>query len=188
MYQVISGVSPHVRRATKYVAIVVAGVAVITLCAKARVPSWPVPMTLQTLATMAIALALGPRLATTTFIAYLATGAAGLPVFAGTPERGIGLAYMVGPTGGYLLGFVAASWLAGTLAQGRGVAGRIGAMLAGLTAIYAAGLSWLALHVPTDKVFALGLQPFIFSDLVSIAVVAIASIAVPARLRGRIGR
>ena len=82
-------------------AVIVLGVALITLCAKIRVPSWPVPMTLHTLAVMAIALAAGPRLATATFMAYLMAGAAGLPVFSGTPERGIGLAYMVGPTGGY---------------------------------------------------------------------------------------
>jgi len=86
-------------------AVIVLGAALITLCAKVQVPSWPVPMTLHTLAVMAIAVATGPRLATITFLTYLAAGAAGLPVFSGTPERGIGLAYIVGPTGGFLFGY-----------------------------------------------------------------------------------
>ena len=94
----------------KYSLMVLAGVAVLTASAKITVPFWPVPMTLQTMAIMAIALATGPRVACATVLGYLAAGAAGLPVFAGTPERGIGLAYMVGPTGGYLLGYLVAEY------------------------------------------------------------------------------
>lgn len=188
MHQLTSQVPLRLWTAAKAAAVILLGVAFMAACAKVRVPFWPVPMTLQTFATMAIALAVGPRLAASTLVAYLAVGAAGLPVFAGTPERGLGLAYLVGPTGGYLLGFVIAGWLVATLAQGRGVSGRIAAMLAGLAAIHAAGLCWLALHVPADKVFALGFLPFIVSDLTSIAVVAVGSMAVPARLLGRIGR
>src|SRR5690606_3267260 len=101
-------------------AIVLAGVGLITLGAKTSLPFWPVPMTLHTLAVMAIAVTAGPRLASATFVAYLLAGAAGLPVFSGSPERGVGLAYMMGPTGGYLLGYLAASWLTGQLATGRG--------------------------------------------------------------------
>ena len=95
--------------------------ALITLAAKVQVPFWPVPMTLHTLAVMMIALIGGPRVAVGAMATYLAAGAAGLPVFSGSPERGIGLAYMVGPTGGYLLGFLPAAWIAGQaagLAQG----------------------------------------------------------------------
>ncbi len=169
-------------------AVIVLGVALITLCAKIRVPSWPVPMTLHTLAVMAIALAAGPRLATATFMAYLMAGAAGLPVFSGTPERGIGLAYMVGPTGGYLLGYLAASWVSGVLALGRGTPGQVLAMLAGLAITYAIGLLWLLKFVPAGQVIALGFAPFILGDLINIAMVALGARALPRRFMGRIGQ
>ncbi|MEH3145262.1 MAG: biotin transporter BioY [Methylobacterium frigidaeris] len=180
--------APRFRLAARQAAAIALGVALLTLCAKVRVPSWPVPMTLQTFAVMTLAVAAGPRLAGATFLAYLGAGAAGWPVFSGTPERGIGLAYIAGPTGGYLLGFLAACWITGTLARGRGPAGRIAAMLAGLAAIYAAGLSWLALHVPADRLVPLGLAPFLLSDLVAIATVAAATALAPAGRLGRDGR
>ncbi|WP_018390421.1 biotin transporter BioY [Ancylobacter sp. FA202] len=179
---------PSLRTTLRHAALVLIGVAFITLCAKLRVPSWPVPMTLHTLAVMTIAVAAGPRLATLTFLSYLALGAAGLPVFSGTPERGIGLAYMVGPTGGYLLGYLAASGLTGALAAGRGVVGRSLAMLAGLSVTYAIGLPWLGLYIPADKIIPLGFTPFILGDLINIAMVALGSVLVPARWLGALGR
>ncbi|SEP42721.1 biotin transport system substrate-specific component [Methylobacterium sp. ap11] len=159
-------------RAARSLAVVVAGVLLVTLAAKVQIPFWPVPMTLHTLAIMALAVGLGPRLAVATVLGYLAAGAAGLPVFSGTPERGIGLAYMAGPTGGYLAGYLAAAGLTGALAAGRGLLGRVTAMLAGLAAIYGLGLAWLALFVPADRVVALGLLPFLLGDLVKIGLVA----------------
>lgn len=173
-------------RSTRAVVTVLAGVVLMTLAAKVQIPFWPVPMTLHTLAVMAFAVVLGPRLAVAIFLTYLATGAAGLPVFSGSPERGVGLAYMVGPTGGYLAGYLVASWLAGALARGRGFFGRIGAMLAGMVAIYSLGLAWLAIYVPADGLLAAGLWPFLPGDLVKIGVVAAASAALPiARLLSR---
>lgn len=179
---------PHLWTVVRIAAVVILGVALITLCAKIRVPSWPVPMTLHTLAVMTIAIAVGPRLATATFLAYLAIGAAGLPVFSGTPERGIGLAYMVGPTGGYLLGYLAASWITGTLALGRGTLGRTAAMLAGLAVTYAVGLPWLGIYVPADNILPFGFTPFILGDLINIAMVALGALFIPPRLLGKIGR
>ncbi len=163
-------------------ATIVGGAAMMTLAAKIQVPFWPVPMTLHTVAVMAFAVLLGPRLATSICLAYLAAGAVGLPVFAGSPERGIGLAYMVGPTGGYLLGFVCASWLVGTLAAGKGLLGRSAAMLAGLALIYATGVAWLAVYVPAPKLLAVGVLPFLLGDLLKIGVVAGFSVAAPAAL------
>jgi biotin transport system substrate-specific component len=179
---------PNVRALTRIVATIIPGVALITLCAKLHVPSWPVPMTLHTLAVMGLAIALGPRMATATFLTYLAAGAAGLPVFSGTPERGIGLAYMVGPTGGYLLGYLVASWVTGTLARGRGMIGKVLAMLAGLAVTYGFGLPWLGLYVPAGQVVAFGFSPFILGDLINIAMVALGAALVPARLAARFGR
>ncbi|WP_379072452.1 biotin transporter BioY [Mesorhizobium sp. UC22_110] len=182
----LRGVKP--RKAVKTAATIIAGVALITLCAKLRIPFWPVPLTLYTLAVMGIAIATGPRMATATFLAFLAVGAAGLPVFSGSPERGIGLAYMVGPTGGYLLGYLLASWLTGWLAEGRQMFGRVMAMLAGLAVTYAAGLPWLGLYIPGKDVIALGFTPFILGDLINIAMVAVGSAMIPARLLGKVGR
>ncbi|WP_207461343.1 biotin transporter BioY [Azospirillum sp. SYSU D00513] len=161
---------------------VLAGVALMTLSAKTQVPFWPVPMTLHTLAVMGFAVALGPFLAVSIFLAYLGAGAAGLPVFSGTPANGIGIAYMAGPTGGYLLGYLVASWLAGRLAEGRGTAGRLGAMLAGLLPVYGLGLACLAVFVPGDRLLALGFFPFILGDLLKIGVVAAGAALLPATL------
>ncbi|WP_114086447.1 biotin transporter BioY [Thalassospira profundimaris] len=161
----------------KYGLIMVAGIAVLTASAKVTLPFWPVPMTLQTLAVMAIALTVGPRLACATLFGYLAAGAAGLPVFAGTPERGIGLAYMVGPTGGYMLGYLVASWLVGTYARGRSVLARFGIMMAAMIPVYGLGLAWLAVYVPLHQVVAYGFSPFILGDALKIALVALASAA-----------
>lgn len=167
---------------------VVGGVALMTLAARAEVPFWPVPMTLQTMAVMAFALALGPRLAAAIFAAYLAAGATGMPVFAGSPARGIGLAYMAGPTGGYLLGMLLASWLVGALVRPgrarRGVAMQVGAMLLGMAVIYACGVAWLATFVPAGKLLAFGVTPFIAGDLVKIALVAVGSVLVTGWSRG----
>lgn len=188
MSQTLTEVRPRLHPSARTAATIVLGVALITLCAKLRVPSWPVPMTLHTLAVMAIAVATGPRIATATFMAYLAVGAAGLPVFSGTPERGIGLAYMMGPTGGYLLGYLAASWVTGYLAQGRGLLGRSVAMLAGITVTYATGLPWLGFYLPVDKIIALGFTPFIAGDLINIAMVALGAALIPGRLPGKSGQ
>ena len=173
-----------VRKAT----IILLGVVLITICAKIRIPSWPVPMTLHTLAIMGIAMATGPRLALATVLAYLAAGAAGLPVFAGTPERGIGLAYMAGPTGGYLVGYLLASWTAALLALGRGTIGRVLAMLAGLAITYAFGLVWLMNFLPVGQVVAAGFSPFILGDLIDIAMVALGIRLTPARWLERLGQ
>ena len=172
----------RLRTPARTVVTVLAGAALMTLAAKVQIPFWPVPMTLHTLAVMAFAVVFGPRIAVSIFLTYLAAGAAGLPVFSGSPERGIGLAYMVGPTGGYLAGYLVASWLVGSLAMGKGILGRVGAMLLGMVPIYAIGTAWLANYVPASQLLAVGVMPFLLGDLVKIAVVAIGSAVLPAAL------
>jgi len=166
------------------ISIVIAGTCVMVLAAKTQIPFWPVPMTLHTLAVMAFAVALGPRMAVSIFAAYLVAGAAGLPVFSGSPERGIGVAYLLGPTGGYLAGYLAASWLVGLLARGRNVLGQLVAMLVGLALIYAVGMAWLALFVPASQLAAAGLWPFLLGDLLKLGVVAAGSALLPTVLSG----
>ncbi|MGP9803881.1 biotin transporter BioY [Paracoccus sp. NSM] len=141
--------------------------ALIALSAKVQVPFWPVPMTLQTMAVMALAVVLGPRLGLAAMGSYLAAGLAGLPVFAGA---GAGAAYLAGPTAGFLAGMAAAMLVTGHLAQGRATLGRGLAMLAGLAAIYVPGLLWLSNFVPSERVLAAGFTPFILGDLVKLVV------------------
>lgn len=151
-------------RAVRLAIVAVVGSALLTLSAKIHVPFWPVPMTMQTYAALVLGMALGPRLGATTVLLYLAQGAVGLPVFSGTPERGLGLAYMAGPTGGYLLGFAVAAWVVGTL-------GRVGwdralgraalAMALGTVIIFAFGLAWLSALIGFEKAIELGLMPFL---------------------------
>ncbi|MFH1805831.1 MAG: biotin transporter BioY [Pseudomonadota bacterium] len=173
--------------ALKYGLMVLAGVSILTASAKITVPFWPVPMTLQTMAVMAIALASGPRLGGVTFLAYLAAGAVGLPVFAGTPERGIGLAYMAGPTGGYLLGYLMATLLVGAWAQGRRPLAQFAIMMTSMVPVYVLGLAWLAVFVPLEKVAELGFTPFIAGDTIKIALVALGSVALALLIQRRTG-
>lgn len=158
--------------------LVVLGTILLTLSAKLKVPFYPVPMTMQVCVVLALGLALGFRLALATVLLYLIEGAAQLPVFAGTPERGLGLAYMMGPTGGYLLGYVFAAAAVGMLADrgwGRHWAKAILAGLIGLAIIYVPGIVWLGTVIGWYKpVLELGLMPFILGDLVKVLVAALA--------------
>jgi biotin transport system substrate-specific component len=151
---------------------IVGGVCLLTLSARIQVPFYPVPMTMQTLVVLMIGMAYGRLLGTATVVAYLLAGAAGLPVFAGTPERGIGLAYMMGPTGGYLLGFVISVWLMGLLAE-RGWSSSFllsgVAMVVGHAIILVAGLAWLTGLLGFEKAVAVGLTPFLATTLVKCA-------------------
>lgn len=163
--------------ALRNVTLAVAGSLALWLSAKLQVPFFPVPMTMQTFVVLIIGTAFGSRLGAATVVLYLAQGAVGLPVFAGTPEKGIGLAYMVGPTGGYLVGYVAAAALCGFLAS-RGWDRRMSttalSMLLGTMVIYAFGLAWLGTVVGWDKpVLAWGLTPFLLGDLLKLALAAV---------------
>jgi len=139
------------------------GSLLLALSAKVQVPFWPVPMTMQTFVVLVLGAAYGWRLGLATVLLYLAEGAAGLPVFAGSPERGIGLAYMVGPTGGYLLGFALSALATGWMVErgwGKGLLGLTLAMLIGHALILAPGVAWLAMAIGWSKAVAVGLTPF----------------------------
>jgi biotin transport system substrate-specific component len=166
----------------------VLGSALLTLSAKVQVPFYPVPMTMQTLVVLLIGMAFGARLGVATVALYLAEGAVGLPVFAGTPEKGIGLAYMLGPTGGYLLGFVLAAAVAGWLVERRrDAAGLALAVVAGSLAIYASGVLWLASFVGLGKALELGLLPFLWGDLLKAGLAFALALGGAAMVRRRLG-
>jgi len=156
----------------------VAGSALLALSAKAQIPFYPVPLTMQTFVVLAIGMAFGWKLGALTVLLYLAEGAAGLPVFAGTPAKGIGLAYLMGPTGGYLLGFVIAAAACGALAErgwDRRASTTLAAMLVGNLLIYACGVAWLGAVVGWDKpLLAWGMLPFLPGDALKIALAVVA--------------
>ena len=161
--------------------LVFGGSLLLTASAKVSIPFYPVPMTMQTFVVLAIGFAYGWKLAATTVILYLAYGAFGLPVFAGTPEKGIGWAYMAGPTGGYLTGFILAAALCGWLAEkgwDRSISKTFAAMVLGNLVIYALGLLWLGTLLGWDKpILAWGLYPFLLGDLFKIV---LAMLVIPA--------
>ncbi len=149
----------------------IVGSLLLTISAKIQVPFYPVPMTMQVLVVMLIGAAYGWRLGGATVLLYMAQGAAGLPVFAGTPEKGLGLAYMAGPTGGYLLGFVLAATLVGWLAErgwDRSALTTFVAMVGGVLAVYVPGVLWLSSLIGMDKALTFGVYPFVYADLLKI--------------------
>ena len=155
----------------------IVGSLALWVSAKLSIPFWPVPLTMQTLVVLVIGMAFGARLGAATVLLYLAEGAVGLPVFSGTPEKGIGLAYMMSTTGGYLVGFVLAAGAVGFLAErgwDRSPVKTALAMLLGNILIYMTGLLWLGTIVGWDKpVLAWGLTPFLAGDAVKIAAAAV---------------
>lgn len=172
-------------------ALVIGGTLLLTVAAKTKVPLGLVDLNLGTLAVMALGVAYGWRLALATLLVYLAEGAAGLPVFQGTPEKGIGLAYMMGPTAGYLVGYVALAVIAGWAAD-RGLDRnplKLGAaLLVGAAIVLALGFAWLSTLIGAEKAWLAGVAPFIYGDLIKVALVSAAAPAlwsVLAALKGR---
>jgi biotin transport system substrate-specific component len=163
-------------------AIVVLGTLLITAAAKVSVPVWPVPVTLQSFAIAGLAAAFGMRMAVATVAAYLLEGALGLPVFA----AGGGLAYLVGPTAGFLLGFLAQAAIIGYAAD-RGASERpltmFGVMLVATAVLYAFGFSWLVAMAGqagwvdqtnvVGSAFAGAVQPFVLWDVLKMAFAAL---------------
>jgi biotin transport system substrate-specific component len=162
-------------KAVWFVSLALIGTALMTLSAKTKVDMVFVNVTMQTFAVFAIAAAFGSRLAVATMALYLLEGALGMPVFTGTPEKGIGLAYMVGPTAGYLVAYVVAAWVVGRAAD-KGFARNsifIGlSMLAGEAIILGMGFLWMAYLFGFEKAVAYGLGVFIIGDILKLALAA----------------
>ncbi|MEM6973021.1 MAG: biotin transporter BioY [Pseudomonadota bacterium] len=157
-------------------AIVALGIAAIAIAAKIRVPFWPVPMTMQTFVILSLGAACGPRLALGTILGYLTIGALGFDVFTSSSADNNGIAYMLGGTGGYLLGYVLAVVALGLLAErgwDRSPWSLLGAMLIGQVLIFAPGLLWLGHLYAETKGWAwtveVGLTPFLLGEVLKMA-------------------
>jgi biotin transport system substrate-specific component len=163
----------------KQVVLVALGIAALALTAKIKLfmPGNPVPITLTTFGVLTIGAAYGPRLGVMTIIGYLFLGALGLDVFAGSSAEKFGLTYMMGGTGGYLVGYLLAALGLGFAARkgwDRNVALMALAMLLGNALIYVPGLLWL--HQFADgwgQTFEWGLTPFLIGDAVKLALAAL---------------
>ncbi len=155
---------------TRNAVLAVAGTLLVAAAAQVNVPMLPVPMTLQTLAVLMIGAAYGARLGAATLALYALEGAIGLPVFAGF-KSGVMLASF-----GYVLGFIAAAYVVGHLAErgwDRSPARMFAAMLLGAAVLYVPGLVWLSAWIGVEKAIQFGLIPFIPGDLVKAAVAAL---------------
>jgi len=149
--------------------LVIGGSLALALSAKVQVPFWPVPVTMQSMVALLIGIGLGSRLGALTILAYLAEGTLGLPVFAGMAA---GPAYLAGPTGGYLLGFLLGGAFAGWAAEqgwGRDLSRTLPVMLLGHVLIFAPGLLWLTVLLGWDKAVAFGVAPFLLATLLKSA-------------------
>jgi len=164
----------------KRAVLVVLGIAALAIAAKIRVPFWPVPVTMQTFVVLTVGAAYGMRLGVATVFGYLLVGALGFDVFTSSSAENSGLAYMMGGTGGYLLGFLVAAGVLGELARrgwDRNVIRMAVAMLIGNAIIYVPGLLWLGhLYAETKgwaTVLDWGLWPFLAGDALKLALAAL---------------
>ena len=153
-------------------ALVVFGSLLLAVSAQFKIPLYPVPVTGQTLVVLLIGMTYGPRLGGVTIAAYLLEGALGLPVFAGGAA---GVAVLMGPTAGYLFGFLLAATAMGYLAErgiGRTVVSTIAAMVIGNCVIYLCGALWLANFIGFGQAIAAGVLPFLYGDALKLVVAA----------------
>ena len=145
------------------------GSILLAISSKIKIPFYPVPMTMQTLVVLAIGIGFGWKLGVATITLYLFEGIIGLPVFSGTPEKGIGLVYFTGPTMGYLIGFLVAAFLAGKFNFDNNLIKNFFKLTFATSFIYILGMLWLGELIGWDKpIFKLGAQPFLLAELFKI--------------------
>ena len=156
----------ELNKIAKVILIAVLGTLLLTISAKIKIPFYPVPMTMQTFVVLFLGITLGPRIGLLTISLYLFEGIFGLPVFAGTPEKGIGLVYFTGPTMGYLIGFLVAVYFSGSFKYDKGLINTFLKLIFSVSFIYIFGLIWLGTLIGWDKpIFKLGAQPFLLAEL-----------------------
>jgi len=159
----------------KYVFLALIGSIILAVSSKIKIPFYPVPMTMQTLIVLTIGLAFGWKLGLATVSLYLFEGIIGLPVFSGTPEKGIGLIYFTGPTMGYLLGFLVAVYISGKFNYDNNLLKNFFKLLLATSFIYILGMIWLGNLIGWDKpIFKLGAQPFLLAELFKILIATFA--------------
>ena len=168
-------------RLAKNLFIVLIGSILLAISAKIKIPFYPVPMTMQTLVVLIIGIGFGWKLGVATIMLYLFEGIIGLPVFSGTPEKGIGLVYFTGPTMGYLIGFLFAAYIAGSFKYYDIFQDKFFnffknylKLLIAVFFIYFIGLIWLGFLIGWNKpIFQIGAEPFLLAESFKIFLLAI---------------
>ena len=178
----------QINKLTKIFFIAILGTILLTVSAKVKIPFYPVPMTMQTFVVLFLGMSLGPKVGLATVALYLLEGIFGLPVFANSPEKGIGLVYFTGPTMGYLVGFLVATYLAGLLLSPSRKLNKyikflkfrnsyltiFFSLLFSVSFIYILGLLWLGTLIGWDKpIFKLGAQPFLLAELFKLTLLTV---------------
>ena len=159
----------------RYVFLALIGSIILAVSSKIKIPFYPVPMTMQTLIVLVIGIGFGWKLGLATVSLYLFEGIIGLPVFSGTPEKGIGLIYFTGPTMGYLIGFLVAVYISGKFNYDNNLVKNFLKLMLATSFIYILGMSWLGNLIGWDKpIFQLGAQPFLLAELFKILIAAFA--------------
>jgi len=149
--------------------VILIGSILLAISSKIKIPFYPVPMTMQTLVVLIIGIGFGWKLGIATIMLYLFEGIIGLPVFSGTPEKGVGLIYFTGPTMGYLIGFLVAVFFAGKFNYDNNLFKNFLKLTFATSFIYILGMLWLAGLIGWDKpIFKLGAQPFLLAELFKI--------------------
>ena len=159
----------QINKIAKIILIAILGTLLLTISAKIKIPFYPVPMTMQTFVILLIGITLGYKIGIATVALYLFEGIIGLPVFASSPEKGIGVTYFIGPTMGYLIGFLVAVYFAGLFKYDKGLINTFLKLLFSVSFIYIFGLLWLGALIGWDKpIFKLGAEPFLLAELFKI--------------------
>ena len=158
----------------KIILIAVLGTLLLTISAKIKIPFYPVPMTMQTFVVLFLGVAFGYKIGLVTVSLYLLEGILGLPVFANSPEKGVGLIYFTGPTMGYLIGFLVAVYFAGLFKYDKGLINTFLKLIFSVSFIYILGLIWLGTLIGWDKpIFKLGAQPFLLAELFKLTLLTV---------------
>tara|TARA_B100000963_G_C22430307_1_gene581829 strand:+ start:25 stop:576 length:552 start_codon:yes stop_codon:yes gene_type:complete len=156
---------------TKYILFALIGSIILAISSKVKIPFYPVPMTMQTLVVLIIGIGFGWKLGLATISLYLFEGIIGLPVFSGTPEKGMGLIYFTGPTMGYLLGFLVTVYVSGKFNYDNNLLKNFLKLLLATSFIYILGMLWLGNIIGWNKpIFQLGAQPFLLAELFKILI------------------
>tara|TARA_Y100000590_G_scaffold432247_1_gene548052 strand:+ start:366 stop:929 length:564 start_codon:yes stop_codon:yes gene_type:complete len=158
-----------IEKIIKLTLLAIIGTILITISAKVKIPFYPVPMTMQTFVILLIGITCGYKLGIAIVSLYLLEGIVGLPVFANSPEKGIGIIYFTGPTMGYLIGFLVSVYFAGLFKYNKGLVNSFLKLLFSVSFIYIFGLIWLGTLIGWEKpIFKLGAQPFLLAELFKI--------------------
>ena len=159
----------ELNKIAKVILVAALGTLLLTISAKIKIPFYPIPMTMQTFIVLFLGITLGPKIGLLTISLYLFEGIVGLPVFAGTPEKGIGLVYFTGPTMGYLIGFLIAVCFSGIFKYDKGILNTLLKLIFSVSFIYILGIIWLGTLIGWEKpIFKLGVQPFLLAELFKI--------------------